>query len=96
MNKLAMILFDMMEKALQVVETKDISGMNYYPPCPQLEIFVGLAPHSDFVGLTILLQVNEVKGLHITKEETWISVKPLPNAFVVNIRDILEVLIDRI
>ncbi|XP_026429837.1 codeine O-demethylase-like [Papaver somniferum] len=85
MNKLAMILFNMMEKALQVVETnKVITGlfedglqsmrMNYYPPCPRPELVIGLTPHSDFGGLTILLQVNEVEGLQIRKTERWISI----------------------
>ncbi|MCL7036662.1 hypothetical protein MKW94_009152 [Papaver nudicaule] len=81
MNKLAMILFDMMEKALQVVETKIMK-----------RLVIGLTPHSDFGGLTILLHVNEVEGLQIRKEGKWISVKPLPNAFVVNIGDVLEIL----
>ncbi|KAI3871221.1 hypothetical protein MKW98_015121 [Papaver atlanticum] len=102
MNKLAMILFDMMEKALQVVDTKVMTGlfenglqsmrMNYYPPCPRPELVLGLTPHSDFGGLTILLQVNEVEGLQIRKEERWISVKPLPNALTVNVGDVLEIL----
>ncbi|MCL7025045.1 hypothetical protein MKW94_028499 [Papaver nudicaule] len=81
MNKLAMILFDMMEKALQVVEAKIMK-----------RLVIGLTPHSDFAGLTILLHVNEVEGLQIRKEGKWISVKPLPNAFVVNIGDVLEIL----
>ena len=37
--------------------------MNYYPPCPQPDQVIGLTPHSDGVGLTILLQVNEMEGL---------------------------------
>lgn len=40
--------------------------MNYYPPCPQPELVMGLSPHSDADGLTILLQVNETEGLQIT------------------------------
>ncbi|XP_026440618.1 probable 2-oxoglutarate/Fe(II)-dependent dioxygenase [Papaver somniferum] len=66
--------------------------MNYYPPCPQPELAIGLTPHSDFGGLTILLQINKVEGLQINKEERWISVKPLPNAFVVNVGDVLEIM----
>lgn len=65
--------------------------MNYYPPCPEPDQVIGLTPHSDATGLTILLQVNEVEGLQIKKNGSWVSVKPLPNAFVVNIGDILEV-----
>ncbi|KAL5577115.1 hypothetical protein UlMin_018814 [Ulmus minor] len=65
--------------------------MNYYPPCPQPDLVIGLNPHSDAVGLTILLQINEMEGLQIRKDGIWVPVKPLPNAFVVNIGDILEI-----
>eukprot|EP00262_Sarcandra_glabra_P005978 TRINITY_DN1794_c0_g1_i7.p1 TRINITY_DN1794_c0_g1~~TRINITY_DN1794_c0_g1_i7.p1 ORF type:complete len:392 (-),score=76.12 TRINITY_DN1794_c0_g1_i7:96-1271(-) len=66
--------------------------MNYYPPCPQPELVMGLTPHSDSSGLTILLEVNEVEGLQIRKQGQWIPVKPLPNAFIVNVGDTLEIL----
>uniref|UniRef100_A0A0A0L372 Isopenicillin N synthase-like Fe(2+) 2OG dioxygenase domain-containing protein n=1 Tax=Cucumis sativus TaxID=3659 RepID=A0A0A0L372_CUCSA len=54
--------------------------MNYYPPCPEPEKVIGLTPHSDPVGLTILLQINEVEGLKIKKDGNSITVIPLPNA----------------
>lgn len=66
--------------------------MNYYPPCPEPDHVIGVTPHSDATGLTILLQVNEVEGLQIKKDGKWVSVKPLPYAFVVNIGDMLEVI----
>ncbi|RDY10073.1 Protein SRG1, partial [Mucuna pruriens] len=65
---------------------------NYYPPCPQPENVIGINPHSDAGALTILLQVNETEGLQIKKDGKWIPVKPLPNAFVVNVGDMLEIL----
>lgn len=65
--------------------------MNYYPPCPQTDLVIGLTPHSDSFGLT-LLQVNEIKGLQIRKDEVWIPLKPLPNAFVTNVGDILKLM----
>ena len=65
--------------------------MNYYPPCPQPELVMGLNAHSDAAALTILLQINEMEGLQIRKDGRWIPVKPLPNAFIVNVGDILEV-----
>ncbi|KAK6935019.1 Non-hem dioxygenase N-terminal domain [Dillenia turbinata] len=34
--------------------------MNYYPPCVQADKVMGLTPHSDASGLTLLLQVNEI------------------------------------
>uniref|UniRef100_M0ZTW7 Leucoanthocyanidin dioxygenase n=1 Tax=Solanum tuberosum TaxID=4113 RepID=M0ZTW7_SOLTU len=65
--------------------------MNYYPPCPQPEKVMGLAPHSDATGLTILLQVNDIQGLQIKKDEIWISILPLPRAFIVNVGDVFEI-----
>ncbi|RZC64775.1 hypothetical protein C5167_008466 [Papaver somniferum] len=62
LNKLSMVLLEMMEKALKLVETKGITEffedgfqqmrMNYYPPCPRPELVTGLTSHSDFGGLT--------------------------------------------
>jgi len=68
--------------------------INYYPPCPQPELVIGLNSHSDGGGLTILLQGNEVEGLQIKKDGLWIPVKPLPNAFIINLGDMLEVIIN--
>eukprot|EP01018_Ginkgo_biloba_P008652 Gb_05886 [translate_table: standard] len=65
---------------------------NYYPPCPRPELVLGLSPHSDGGGITLLLQDDAVEGLNIRKDDSWIPVKPLPNAFVVNIGDSLEIM----
>ncbi|XP_062161277.1 oxoglutarate-dependent flavonoid 7-O-demethylase 1-like [Alnus glutinosa] len=99
LKSLALKILDLMGKALRM-EATDMKElfyegwqsirMNYYPPCPQPELVIGLNSHSDSVGLTILLQVNDMEGLQIRKNGMWIPVKPLPNAFVVNIGDILE------
>ena len=95
-----MKIIEFMAKALRMDYTdlknrfedgKKAFRMNYYPPCPQPELVIGLNPHSDSVGLTIRLQLNEMEGLQIRKDGMWIPVKPLPNAFIVNIGDILEV-----
>ena len=100
LQKLAMTLLNFMSSALKMdaEELRELfedgfQGMrtNYYPPCPQPQLVVGLTPHSDAVGLTILLQISEVPGLEIRKDEMWVPVKPLPNAFVVNVADALEV-----
>lgn len=94
-------MLDLMTKALGM-DPKDTRNlfegglqgmrMNYYPPCPQPEHAIGLNSHSDASGLTILLQINEVEGLQIRKDGAWIPVKPLPNAFVINIGDAMEVI----
>ncbi|XP_037426965.1 protein SRG1-like [Triticum dicoccoides] len=65
--------------------------MNYYPPCAQAEKVVGLSPHSDANLLTLVLQVNHVQGLQIKRNGSWLPVKPVPGAFIVNIGDMLEV-----
>ncbi|KAJ7978994.1 2-oxoglutarate (2OG) and Fe(II)-dependent oxygenase superfamily protein [Quillaja saponaria] len=77
---------DLFEEGLQMMR------MNYYPPCPQPDLVIGLNHHSDAVCLTILLQVNEMEGLQIRKDGIWIPVKALPNAFIVNIGEILEIM----
>lgn len=70
---------------------KQAMRLNYYPPCPQPYMATGLTPHSDASALTILLQVNETEGLQIRVGNGF--VKPLPNAFVVNIGDMMEVIL---
>ncbi|KAK1381962.1 Senescence-related protein 1 [Heracleum sosnowskyi] len=100
LKSLAMKILNLMAKALHM-NPKDIEvlfeeGMqsmrtNYYPPCPQPEQVIGLSPHSDATGLTILFQLNEIEGLKIRKDGIWIPIKLLPSAFVINIGDVVEV-----
>ncbi|KAL1562607.1 protein SRG1-like [Salvia divinorum] len=77
---------EMFEDGMQSVR------MNYYPPCPEPDKVIGLMPHSDGSGLTILLQVNAVEGFQIKKDGIWMPVKFLPEALAVNLGDIVEVL----
>ncbi|KAI7748147.1 hypothetical protein M8C21_012910 [Ambrosia artemisiifolia] len=65
---------------------------NYYPPCPQPEQVIGITPHTDGSGITFLLQVDQVEGLQIKKDGIWIPVIPHPNAFIVNIGDVLHII----
>ncbi|KAI3884642.1 hypothetical protein MKX03_037055 [Papaver bracteatum] len=64
--------------------------INHYPSCPQPELTLGIPPHSDFGFLTLLLQ-DEVEGLQIQHEGQWLTVEPIPNSFVVNVGDHLEI-----
>ncbi|CAI9095460.1 OLC1v1031414C1 [Oldenlandia corymbosa var. corymbosa] len=66
--------------------------MNYYPPCSSADKVIGFAPHSDGTLLTLLVQVNEVQGLQIRKNDKWIPIQPLPGAIIVNIGDIMEMM----
>lgn len=100
-KKLAMCLLTEMARALKM-EAEEVGEMfrdgvqsvrmNYYPPCPQPDATIGLSPHSDADALTVLFQLNDTQGLQIRNEGKWVHVKPLPNALVVNIGDIMEIL----
>ncbi|WCJ27341.1 2-oxoglutarate (2OG) and Fe(II)-dependent oxygenase superfamily protein [Euphorbia peplus] len=57
----------------------------------QPELVMGLNSHTDGIGLTILLQLNDVEGLQIKEDGNWLPVKPLPSAFIINIGDMLEI-----
>ncbi|KAK6917257.1 Non-hem dioxygenase N-terminal domain [Dillenia turbinata] len=72
-------------------EGKQSMRMNYYPPCPEPDFAIGFTPHSDADALTILYQLDDTEGLQIRKDGKWLPVKPLENAFVVNIGDIMEI-----
>lgn len=51
---------------------------------------MGFSPHSDSDLLTMVLQVNNVQGLQIKKNGTWVPVRPLQGAFVVNLGDCFQ------
>ncbi|WCJ20678.1 2-oxoglutarate (2OG) and Fe(II)-dependent oxygenase superfamily protein [Euphorbia peplus] len=82
------------EKLGAMFEDDGIQGlrMNYYPPCPQADKVIGLTPHSDGIGLTLLLQVNDVQGLQIKKNGQWIPIIPIPGALTINVGDVIEIM----
>ena len=63
----------------------------HYPALPEdapADQF-GVAPHSDFGCITLLLQ--ETAGLEVlAKNDEWIPAPPLPGTLVINIGDLLE------
>ncbi|KAJ4970835.1 hypothetical protein NE237_003934 [Protea cynaroides] len=65
--------------------------INCYPPCPEPELTLGMHPHSDYGSLTLVLQ-DEVEGLQIRYQGDWFTVRSIPNSFVVNVGDHLEIL----
>ncbi|KAL6974066.1 hypothetical protein U1Q18_028249 [Sarracenia purpurea var. burkii] len=67
-----------------------IARINFYPPCPRPEQVLGLKPHSDKSGMTVLLQDKEVEGLHVLKNDQWFRVPIIPNALVVNVGDQMQ------
>ncbi|KAH9320766.1 hypothetical protein KI387_015405, partial [Taxus chinensis] len=73
-------------------EKKEIHfRIKYYPPCPQLELVLGLSPHCDPNALTILLH-DQTPGLQICKDGDWIDVECVPGTLVVNNVDALEII----
>ncbi|PHT71030.1 hypothetical protein T459_26134 [Capsicum annuum] len=99
-KNLAISILNQMAKALKMDEKEmrdlytdgmQLLRMNYYPPCPEPDRTYGLNPHSDSDALIILMHLNETEGLQVRKDDTWVPVKPLPNALTVNIGDMMEI-----
>lgn len=65
-------------------------ALNYYPPCPQPELTYGLPGHTDPNLITVLLQ-DDVPGLQVLRNSKWLAVNPIPNTFIVNIGDQMQV-----
>ncbi|RZC89597.1 hypothetical protein C5167_027140 [Papaver somniferum] len=100
LKKLTITILEQMAKALKMDsnEMRELFSdcyqsmrLNYYPPCPKADQVIGFSPHSDADALTIVLQLNDTEGLQIRKDGKWVPVKPIQNAFVVNIGDIMEI-----
>lgn len=67
------------------------TGMNYYPPCPQPELVMGINSHADGSVLT-LVQQDGTPGLQVLKAGQWVAIPAIPNAFVVNVGDQIQVM----
>ncbi|WOL01910.1 flavonol synthase/flavanone 3-hydroxylase-like isoform X2 [Canna indica] len=66
--------------------------VNFYPKCPQPDLTLGLSAHSDPGGITVLLVDDHVTGLQVRRNDSWITVKPVPDAFIINVGDQIQVL----
>ncbi|KAJ4966745.1 hypothetical protein NE237_018594 [Protea cynaroides] len=64
---------------------------NLYPQCPQPQLAMGMPPHSDHGLLTLVIE-NAIGGLQIQHKGKWVQVNSLPNSFLVNTGDHLEIL----
>ncbi|KAL1322877.1 hypothetical protein HN51_067896 [Arachis hypogaea] len=65
---------------------------HHYPPCPEPSLTLGAPKHRDPTLLTILLQEKDINALQVFKDGEWIGVEPIPNAFVVNIGLLLQII----
>ncbi|KAK7381218.1 hypothetical protein VNO78_33749 [Psophocarpus tetragonolobus] len=64
---------------------------HHYPPCPDPSLTLGVGKHKDPTIITLLLQEEGIQGLQVLKDNEWIGVVPIPNAFVVNIGLLLQI-----
>ncbi|PSD77919.1 2OG-Fe(II) oxygenase family protein, partial [Acinetobacter baumannii] len=65
--------------------------VSHYPPCPRPDLISGIRAHTDAGGLILLYQDDEVPGLQVLDNGSWIDVQPLRYSIVVNTGDQLEV-----
>ncbi|KAK4477061.1 hypothetical protein RD792_016266 [Penstemon davidsonii] len=74
-------------------EQTSFMRLNYYPPCPAPELALGLGRHKDAGAMTILAQDDHVGGLEVKRkiDGQWILVKPLHDAYIVNVGDLIQV-----
>ncbi|XP_057481823.1 1-aminocyclopropane-1-carboxylate oxidase homolog 6-like [Actinidia eriantha] len=66
-------------------------AVHYYPYCPDPDLTYGLTSHTDPGVVTVVLQ-NGVGGLQVKYGEEWVDVEPVPDALVINIGDILQIM----
>ncbi|XP_004292202.1 PREDICTED: hyoscyamine 6-dioxygenase-like isoform X2 [Fragaria vesca subsp. vesca] len=98
-RKLGLCLLDLISEGLGLesgffvgeLSQVQIMATNHYPLCPDPSLTLGLPKHSDVNLITLLIQ-GEVSGLQVLKDEQWLTVQPVPNAFVVNIGHILQII----
>ncbi|XP_021906591.1 probable 2-oxoglutarate-dependent dioxygenase ANS [Carica papaya] len=64
---------------------------NYYSCCQRPEVVLGLKPHSDSSGYTLILQ-DDVQGLQILKHQQWVTVPTISNAILVLMGDQMQIM----
>ncbi|KAL6213213.1 hypothetical protein ACLB2K_012660 [Fragaria x ananassa] len=91
MHKLGVTLFELLSEALGLksdhLECLDCAkeyliAAHYYPPCPEPELTIGTAKHSDGTFITLLLQ-DHIGGLQVLYENRWIDVLPVPGSLII-------------
>ncbi|TYH33426.1 hypothetical protein ES332_D13G058200v1 [Gossypium tomentosum] len=82
---------DYIDETLNLKNGLQLIAANLYPPCLRPELAMGLPPHSDHGILTLLIQ-NQIGGLQVQHKGKWVNIDPIPNSFLANIGDHIEIL----
>jgi isopenicillin N synthase-like dioxygenase len=67
--------------------------LNHYPPQdnPEQDNDIGVVPHSDSGGFTILWQ-DDNGGLEVqSKSGEWVGAPPIPDTFVINLGNVMQI-----
>ncbi|KAG2729377.1 hypothetical protein I3760_01G247200 [Carya illinoinensis] len=64
---------------------------NYYSCCQRPDLVLGLKPHADGSGYTVILQ-DDVEGLQILKDGQWLTVPTISHALLVLMGDQMEIM----
>jgi isopenicillin N synthase-like dioxygenase len=67
--------------------------LNHYPPqdAPEADNDIGVVPHSDSGGFTILWQDNN-GGLEVqSKSGEWVGAPPIDDTFVINLGNVMQI-----
>jgi isopenicillin N synthase-like dioxygenase len=100
MEKLSFRLLELISRSLglpadyfnsKFEEHTSFLRLNHYSPCPVPELALGVGRHKDTGVLTVLAQ-DEVGGLQVKRKDgEWIGVKPIPDSFIINVGDCIQV-----
>jgi len=101
LEELALKLLELLARSLKLrpdrlhgffKEHTSFFRLNHYPPCPAPEVVLGVGRHKDPGALTVLYQ-DDVGGLDVRRRSDgeWVRVKCVPNSFVINVGDTVQV-----
>lgn len=99
--RLAKTIFEAMAMKLKLDEEQSKSNLSEstgnirvyrYPSCSIPDTAWGIDVHTDSSVLSILYEC-EVGGVEVLRDDEWFQVKPICNALIVNLGDMMQVLI---